>query len=475
MRQIPSKMAKHLRTCLKGICTVWQNCMNLTLSLIGALESSFQAGRTKLTNGWQEFRKFLGNKKQLFTGKWSNLTNSLAQKKRVTFVLILLLLFSGTVVTLLLPSANPFEGNLVVRELSFTSNQPNKLFLNDISGITQLSVQGVMQNISLKGRFESKKYPKLNQIKTLKFNLTNSKSQLIIIPETLKTASDLELLELRLQQDTKIKNLTYNSYNKALSLLVKPDSSQVKANHQVTLRLYLGQQPLKMIVEGGYQLPQLGWQDKPGKPEPIEFTFQPYGKDITLPITNSANLSINLPNPNQPEAQQWLRGNLLVKNVEFYTLDISGVDSKDTLAISTILQGQIRMGDRELKIEENQFLTIDEPGIKRLPYLKVSDSEPFQNSEIRIEGQALKISEQNKGLEVRIAGRSRAIKVGIDRDFPVGIIRANFWYNYLPNDVLVALISFSSAMIVALLIWLVDNLPKSSSTPPSGNNPPPAP
>ncbi|WP_197036143.1 hypothetical protein [Fischerella sp. PCC 9605] len=298
--------------------------------------------------------------------------------------------------------------------------------------------------------------------------MVDPKSKLIIRrPENIDKTSELELLELRLQQDTKVKELSYISYpdkggkTNVISLSLQPNNSPVP------LQLSLGAQPLQVVIEG-YQLPELGLQDSPDQPEPIEFTFQPDIQVYDLELKQLATLSINLPGSSSDDSETQLLGKSIeVKDMQFYTGEKPGASPRDFFNASTIIQGQIRMAEQDLKIEKNQFLNIEKPGVQRLIYLNISEPQSNQDLEFKIDGQTLKVSEPPKGLEVRLSGRTTGIQVGLDPEIPVASIRANFLANYLSKDVIVGLISFSSAMITAIIIWLFENY---SETPKEKDN-----
>jgi hypothetical protein len=371
--------------------------------------------------------------------------------------ILLLIFFAGIVLALLLPVANTFEGNLTVKEMSFTSNEDRQLFLQDISEISQISLASLEENqsFSLVGsNFKFLSHPEINSLPKLEIQLVDKNSQLIISPEKPDQTSELILEELRLQKNTKVTKLSYNSYPyngskvNHLELSLQPD------DQPASLHVNLGESPLKVILEG-YKIPQLGLEDSQGKVEPLEFTFQPDSPTLVLPLKNPVNLLINLPEPNQTNSEQWFRGQIEVKDVKFKKWEQAGTDDRDSFPISLIMQGSVRMAEQELKIEDQQFLTIANPGIQRLPYLKISDSQSSpQDLEVQIDGQTLKVSKPPQGLDVRVSGKSKEIQVGIDPKLPIASIRGNFWANYLPKDVIIALISFSSAMIVSLLTWL---------------------
>ncbi|MEH2083768.1 MAG: hypothetical protein V7K89_28520 [Nostoc sp.] len=164
----------------------------------------------------------------------------------------------------------------------------------------------------------------------------------------------------------------------------------------------------------GYSLPELGLQYNQDSSIPIELIVKPDNSELRLKLANNTSLSIDLPNPSQVDYEQWLRGNLAVKNVQFKEIDKTGINVNDNLEKSTIINGDIRMGERNLKIESHQFLMIENPGIEYLRHLAIIPAKTSQEVELRINGESVEISEPPEGIEVRIAGKSKQIHVGID-------------------------------------------------------------
>jgi hypothetical protein len=391
----------------------------------------------------------------------------LGQRTLSIFVLILLILFSSVILAGVLPSPQIFEGNLVVKNLSFTyaGEESNKLFLNNIWGISQLEGEG-NQTFILNGRFSSPSNQVLNQKllqrNSLKILLPHEKSQWIISPATTKQPSELKISELRLQPNTSINSLSYNPYNRRLSLsLTAKNQNDVKVktdelNEAAKLSIALGEYPIKLTLTG-YQLEDLGLQDSPDSPNPIELIFQPDNSQLSLLLNKTTRLSVNLPDIRKVNSEEWLWGDLDVQNVNFEQLKQTGININDEIYNSTIIKGQIHMGERELKIESNQFLLISKPGINRLLNLEVIPPKPPQEISIQIADEAVEVSTPPEGLEVRFSGKAKQIQVGLDRRLPVRSLKSSFLANFFSNDVIIAMISFFSAAIISLLTWIVND------------------
>lgn len=123
------------------------------------------------------------------------------------------------------------------------------------------------------------------------------------------------------------------------------------------------------------------------------------------------------------------------------------------------------MAERSLSIEEGQFLNIQAPGIASLRRLQVVHPKSGEELELQISGQTIKVSEPATGLKLDVSGETPSIKAGLNPSLPVGRIGGNNFTRYFSNDVLVALVSFSSALVLSLLAWLVDNFSKVNSSP----------
>ncbi|MFP5270039.1 hypothetical protein [Coleofasciculus sp.] len=349
------------------------------------------------------------------------------------FVFCITVIFCGISVAAIIPSYHSFEGNLVVEELNFTyaGLQPNQLFLQKIRGIDKILVEGE-QFITLNGTFESQNNPKLNQLKSITIELPSDKSKWSITPVQTSDINQLTLEELRLQNNTKVAHLSYYSFRNRLSLELQPGISPNDLN------LYLGSQPLRVIVEG-YRILELDTNDSVNSPNELEFIFKPTQKRLKVDLPGKSNLYIVLSEID--DSSQWFRGGLKVKDVLFYRLDKTGVNIKDNLYHSTIIEGVLTMAERELSVKKNQFLIIGKFGINSLQYLLINHQKP-------------------EGLEVGVAGKSKKIQVGLDYKSPAKSIQASFLNEFLPQDITIAILAFCAAVVSYLLFWLIDNYTK---------------
>lgn len=366
------------------------------------------------------------------------------QRKLLSFVLCLLLIFGSLTLAAFLPSEHFFEGDLTVEKMSFTyAGKDQKLFLDTIRNIKSLNIEG-KQIISFTGKFQSQSMPKLNQIETLTIELkdtdTNNKSILLIE----SSEGEIELKELRIQPNTKVAELSYDGYDTNRNNLAFSLSNTEKTNN--ILKLTLGDQPLTISLQGSYQLKnEQGLLIASEKQNQLEFNVTPNNQEFMLNLANPVSITLQTPTIKNNEAKQWFRGKLEVKEVQFQESDKTGSNPNDNLNISTIIEGKIRMAEQEREIKENQFLIAKEPGIELIRYLNIIP--------------------EKSALEVRISGKSTLIQIGLDEKFPVSRIQASWLDGVLPRDAIIALISFCAASFSYLLYFILDNIAKSSAKP----------
>ena len=380
-----------------------------------------------------------------YMGKiFSHVKKYLAGKKLVVFVLFLLVTFSIISLAALVPGVHVFEGNLIVEEMSFTyaSEQP-QLFLQSIRHISNLETQGI-QTLTFTGKFTSPSAPQLNQLNTLKIELTDSTSKLIITPINSPKNSEIDINELRLQPNTKVMGLSYDSYRQRLAFSLQPQPTPELGNRGNIFKIYLGEQPLKITLEG-YKLPGVKLPKNLDEQAPLEFDVNPDNKQLNLKISQENTIYLTTSKPPEDNQQQWFHGKIATKDVKFQRLLRSG-DIRDDLAISTIIEGKVRMAEQEREIKKNQFLMSEKPDV------------PLNIELIR----HLQVVPK-KGLEVRFAGKTQQLKIGLDQDFPVSTIQGSRLDGILPRDAIIAIFSFAAGTITSLLSYVIENASKSNS------------
>ena len=351
-----------------------------------------------------------------------------------------MLIFSGLTLAAFVPSTHIFESNLTVEEMSFTyAGKEPKLLLDTVRGIKSLEIEG-KQKVTFNGKIQSKSTPALNQLTILEIEPVDSTSKWSIAPANLKQSSELEFTELRLQPDTKVNNLSYDTYRNQLAFSLTPVKKPTNTN---ILQLNLGNQPLKVSLEG-YKLKNVKLPIDSEKQRQLEFILTPNNQEFRLNLADSVTIYLQPPAPKNNEFKQWFRGKIEVKDVQFQRLDRTGANQDDNLPLSTILKGEVHMAEQKREIKPNQFLMVEEPGIKLIRYLNIVPQ---------------------KGLEVRISGKSKLIQIGLDREFPVSRIQASWLDRVLPRDAIIALISFCAASFTFLLSFIINEISKSSTNP----------
>ncbi|MBE8992273.1 hypothetical protein [Nostoc sp. LEGE 12450] len=374
------------------------------------------------------------------------LLRTISNHQSLLLVLVVLLFLTIGTIAAIAPGTHTFEGNIISQEMSFVYNgQQPKRFIENIRGIKELESEGI-QTLTFTGKFQSQ-LPQVNQLKSLTIQLKDRESKWIIAPVNLEGTSKIDLNELRLQPNTKVTELNYDFYRNQLAFSLQRNLKLDLKNNSNILKLYLGEQPIKVIVEG-YELPDLNLQKQVDSETPLEFILNPDNQEFNLEFPQNTNIYITLAKPVKYESEQWFREKIETKNVQFIDVDRNGSDLRDDLDVSTIVEGKIRMVGQEQEIKKNQFLMGENPDI------------PLNIQLIR----HLQIVPK-KGIEARFSGKTKQIQIGLDQDFPVSRIQGSWLDGVLPRDAIIALFSFGAATIPNLVSWLFSNTSKSGPKP----------
>lgn len=357
-----------------------------------------------------------------------------------------------------LPVQYNFEGNLLVKAISFTYNgDRDKRLLNEISGVKNLDIMGSnSQAVVLEGRFSSNSDPNLDrQLKNLKENklrieFPDTTSRLILK----SPSSSLTVLSLPLKPATKIQQFAYNPDRQELSFCLQSEQELPEAcsspqnlinnpsrqRQQIgTLQLDLGEKPLEISLEN-VNLPQLKIKTN------LNLQYQPTFQEPSLQLSSPTQIYLNLPKDSEPE---WLGEDFAVNNVSFSLPKNTGKVSEET-EISTILAGEIRMKKEKLELETEQFLIIEppKPGIQRLRSLAIKTPDKGEKN----------TSDFVTGLQIFVSGKSSRIAAGLYPDFPIQEIQFN-WLSKFPQEAINAMLAFIGALTAILLPHL---FPKST-------------
>ncbi|MEB3189656.1 MAG: hypothetical protein VKL42_04855, partial [Snowella sp.] len=349
----------------------------------------------------------------------------------LTLTLIFTLIFGA-----ILPVNQPFEGNLLVNSLGFTNQKNGQLLLKNVEKIQEISLAG-KQGLTLSGTITNSNHPELNQkqelqIEILKDNEHNG--QITITPK-----DSLTLREIRLQENDIIEDLTYAPFTKILKFYLRP------ANPAQPPRFLLNASSIQINLSD-YQLKNI----KLKNPEnPLEFTLETTQFELTPQFPVDVNLTL----PSKEQANIFW-GNISVETVKFKELIQTGDNSNDNIIDSTILSGDIRMVNQDLKLEENQFLIIYPPGIQTLSRIQIIRPDPDHKLELKTSGNNLKLADPDQGLNVTFSGKTTQIQTGLNEKLPIAQIQGSWLSQHLSRDGVVAIISFCASLVVSLIAWL---------------------
>lgn len=378
---------------------------------------------------------------QILSKILSHLWRRITQDKQFALVFTIALALILIIIFGILPTRQNFEGNLLVRSLSFTNTDSDQLLIKDLRNLPEINLAG-SQKFTLSGIINSPSHPQLNKLDHLDIELPNKGSNLTL------TADNLSLKELRLQTNNRVCDLKYSSYHDRLSFALAPASP----DPQNPRFLFEPGSSAINITLSDYKITNIPLASTD---TPLEFSLQTTQFSLEPKLIADHKIEVNLTVPSdRPKNIFW--SNLNVKSVKFEQF-IQRANVKDEITDSSILSGEIRMAKQELKLEENQFLIIAPPGIQTLTRLQVVRPDPAQTLELKTSGDNLKLSDPPKGLNVSLSGTTTSIQAGLNPKVAIAQIQGSWLSRYVSHDVIVALISFSAGLIVSLLSWLFNN------------------
>jgi hypothetical protein len=339
-------------------------------------------------------------------------------KRFIAYLVIFIVIVSVTFCFGIQKSLLPFEGQLTVSKLSFTSSQTDSLFLNNITNIKKITISG-RQEFTLEGDFES---PEFNEIKKLKIDLPEESSQWTITACQDKK-SKLALRKLVLQENTHIRDLEYNTFGH--NILFSLDSESDKdSNNPNQLIITPNSAPYKITLER-YRLPDFPNLNPTNDSATREFYIKSTELNINLPKSGQLSISIDKPE------RRIFGSKLKVKDVNFETSIKTGTDN---IIESTIKSGTIRLARQNLNLEPEQFLIIESPGVFSLRKIQILPK---------------------SGLLVQVSGQTERIEVGLHPEFPVNEIGGSWLEQNVSRDFYIAIITFCGVLIVELIIKLL--------------------
>ncbi|MGK7932886.1 MAG: hypothetical protein AB4041_15860 [Microcystaceae cyanobacterium] len=383
-------------------------------------------------------KSILGLLKLIFSLFW-DLISKLNNRDRITAVILIILWVGVLFSNFILKGSYIFEGNLIVKEMSFTYNgSSDRRFLNIIDNITTLDIQGIQpQPLILTGQFTSDDNTinqKLNNIKQLKLDFNQPDSRFILTSEQ----PNLSLLSLDIQPQISINQLTHNFPNHQLSFCLISSSQSAntcgvidyyqsaKPQKIANLTLILTQQPFTLRLDQ-VNLPQLNTNTNQDQEIELQFIPDAESSEKILTLNDVAKIQITTTPIDNKKTINWFRGDIDVKNVSFQEFDTIEKAS-DEIINSTILKGEVRLANKKLELQEKQFLIVNQPnpGIRKLRSLQIHPNSP-------------------QGLQTFISGESRGIAVGLYKQFPVETLKPSLLSKYLSQEAVNALLALIGA------------------------------
>ncbi len=337
------------------------------------------------------------------------------------------------------PFPHPFEGSILVEELSFRYGEsPQTVVLFEgINGLRQIAISGE-QRFTLTGRFENATDPRLNQLSSLTVDLPTAESEWEITPVEADRRSELTLRHLWLRQHTLVEQFSYD--RSRLQFVLQP---AIRPN---VLELNFGNQPLQVSLRG-YQITELSSESssRPNSDTPLEFTWIPEEKRLTLTLREQAAIAAIVPEP----VPQWIPGNLNVEDVRFYRRQPAQPATDRPIYESTAIAGQIRMAKQSLHISQNDFLMGETAGdleIQKLGAIALVPPRPEENSPA--------------GIQVEFSGTATQIQVGPEPTVATQSIQGNFLNQWFSPETLLALIPVWVGWVGFLIYWGIKNFSK---------------
>ncbi|ACK71348.1 hypothetical protein PCC7424_2944 [Gloeothece citriformis PCC 7424] len=338
-----------------------------------------------------------------------------------------------------------FEGNLLVTEMNFTyGGYVDKTFLKTFDAIESLDIQGKQKEpLTLTGKFTSDDdtlNQNLSKIKQLEIEFSYTTSRVIFAPTQ---PSELTLDTLIIPPNTQVNQLNYQDKYNQLSFCLQAAELQLNScyiNEYETsnqdlfsvgkLDLKLGQQLITVSL-AMVNIPQLGIKAHLNNPQEITFQFTPNVDQSLLTLLSPSQIYLKLPDPNSSNSSQ-IENNLDVKNVQFSQYE-NPQTVTEKFKQSTVLKGEVRLGDEIIKLQQNQFLTIlSKPGIKKIYSIKIKTESP-------------------QGLDVLFTGESTGIATGLYEELPVQTLEPSWLSQYLSEEAIAAIIGFISAFTGILI------------------------
>jgi hypothetical protein len=359
-----------------------------------------------------------------------------------------------------------FEAALTVRQLSFTyTGQDDRPILQDLKQLTELDLAGqTAAPVELIGRFSSPD-PALNQQlqgrDRLVLTFAQADSRLLAqVPAAKDAASGLTLLKVNLPPQSRVDHLAYFPKSRRISVCLRTANSP--ADHCIAT-------PEQQTQPTPLGKAQVQWGDRPlnltltqvaisGLPASFNdgsdrtITYQPEGNESQINLASPTRLSVGVPDlkrvldPETGDSPPWIAQELPVADLRFNRLVMTGRPNEE-LELSSLLGGKVRLDDKTLEFQREQFLVLADgsPGFQRL--------------------RSISIDPQNAiGWLILASGESTEIAAGLLPRLPVQAIQSQTYLaSRVSSEAMSALLSFLSALIGIFIPRLFPDRPSDRS------------
>jgi hypothetical protein len=321
-----------------------------------------------------------------------------------------------------------FEAALTVRQLSFTyAGQVDRPILQDLQRLTELDLIGqTAAPVELLGRFSSPD-PELNaQLQgrdRLLLTFAQADSRLLAQAPTAKdknAASNLTLLDVNLPPQSRVDRLAYLPNSQRISVCLRTANSpaddcvatpeqQAQPKPFGKAQVQWGDRPLTLTLTQ-VTLSELPARFNDGSERTI--TYQPESNETQISLASPTRFSIGVPDlkkvldPETGDSPTWIAPELPVADLKLNRLVMTGRPN-DELELSSLLGGKVRLDDKTLELQREQFLVLadNSPGFQRLRSLSIDPKNPI-------------------GWSLLASGESTEIAAGLSPNFPVQSIKS---------------------------------------------------
>jgi len=319
-----------------------------------------------------------------------------------------------------------FEAALTVRQLSFTyAGEVDRPILQVLKKLTELDFIGqTAAPVELIGRFSSPD-PALNQQlqgrDRLVLTFAQADSRLRAeVPAAKDAVSELTLLEVNLPPQSRVDRLAYFPKSRRISVCLRTANSlpdhciatpeqQTQPNPLGKAQVQWGDRPLTLTLT---QVVIAGMPASFNDGSDRTITYQPESNETQINLASPTRLSVGVPDlkqvldPETGDSPTWIAPELPVSDLKLNQLVMTGRPNEE-LELSSLLGGKVRLDDKTLEFQREQFLVLADrsPGFQRLRSLSIDPKNPI-------------------GWSLLASGESTEIAAGLSPRFPVQSIKS---------------------------------------------------